>query len=134
MYPRVSFPRPFPSPQDPSWLPRAPNGAPLNGRSLQASSLLAPFFLVTPIPDMYLLPQPDCVQQCFSNMEGRRRGDVESAIVGMRAQMGNAHQVRNTHIVLTLYTVPLFSFSFTFYLFFFLFFLLINFGFRVPSL
>lgn len=74
--------------QDPKWCPTAGiGGQPLTGRSFQLLSLLGPFFSMTPVPDQFLSPKPDVIQQCFSGLENRRRSDIESAILGMRAQL-----------------------------------------------
>lgn len=72
----------------PDWVPEPLQpGGPLTGREMQTRSLLGPFLSVTPILDRFLRPMPDVLEQCFSDLEQRRKGDVENAIVSIRTAM-----------------------------------------------
>ncbi|KAJ4912092.1 putative ubiquitin conjugation factor E4 [Raphanus sativus] len=59
------------------WVPR---GAYMNGRAMELTSILGPFFHISALPDNTLFKsQPDVGQQCFSQASERRPADLLSS-------------------------------------------------------
>ncbi|CAN7141040.1 unnamed protein product [Brassica rapa subsp. narinosa] len=59
------------------WVPR---GAYMNGRAMELTSILGPFFHISALPDNTLFKsQPDVGQQCFSGASERRPADLLSS-------------------------------------------------------
>ncbi|GKA46025.1 probable ubiquitin conjugation factor E4 [Tanacetum coccineum] len=71
------------------WIPR---GAYLNGRVIEMTSILGPFFHVSALPDQSIFKgQPDVGQQCFSESATRRPADLVSAFTTIKAVMNNLY-------------------------------------------
>ena len=58
------------------------------GRAFEDDCVLGPFFSCAALPDVYPPSQPNVREQCFSNMNQRRPGDVEGAVNTLRAVTG----------------------------------------------
>ena len=53
---------------------------------------MGPCFSVSPLPDDINNSQPSVTQQCFSNLEGRRQGDIAGSLSALKMA---AKQVQN---------------------------------------
>ncbi|PWA83692.1 U-box domain-containing protein [Artemisia annua] len=71
------------------WIPK---GAYLNGRVIEMTSILGPFFHVSALPDQSIFKgQPDVGQQCFSESATRRPADLLSAFTTIKTVMNNLY-------------------------------------------
>ncbi|EFJ51708.1 hypothetical protein VOLCADRAFT_87432 [Volvox carteri f. nagariensis] len=75
-----------------AWLPADLRA--VSGRAvvLPGACWLGPFFNISPIPDDVrgaTVQEPAVLAQCFTRMEGRRPGDVNNAVSGLRLAMRN---------------------------------------------
>lgn len=73
----------------PWWIPK---GAYLNGRVIEMTSILGPFFHVSALPDDPIFKsQPDVGQQCFSEASTRRPADLLSSFTTIKTVMNNLY-------------------------------------------
>ncbi|OWM64547.1 hypothetical protein CDL15_Pgr020514 [Punica granatum] len=73
----------------PWWIPK---GAYLNGRVIEMTSILGPFFHVSALPDHTIFKsQPDVGQQCFSEASTRRPADLLSSFTTIKTVMNNLY-------------------------------------------
>ncbi|KAI8541697.1 hypothetical protein RHMOL_Rhmol08G0082500 [Rhododendron molle] len=73
----------------PWWIPK---GAYLNGRVIEMTSILGPFFHVSALPDHAMFKsQPDVGQQCFSEASTRRPADLLSSFTTIKTVMKNLY-------------------------------------------
>ncbi|XWS44355.1 hypothetical protein CRYUN_Cryun15aG0038100 [Craigia yunnanensis] len=73
----------------PWWIPK---GVYLNGRVIEMTSILGPFFHVSALPDHTIFKsQPDVGQQCFSDASTRRAADLLSSFSTIKAVMNNLY-------------------------------------------
>ncbi|XP_071709994.1 probable ubiquitin conjugation factor E4 isoform X1 [Rutidosis leptorrhynchoides] len=73
----------------PWWIPK---GAYLNGRVIEMTSILGPFFHVSALPDQSIFKgQPDVGQQCFSESSTRRPADLLSLFTTIKTVMNNLY-------------------------------------------
>ncbi|XP_058081022.1 probable ubiquitin conjugation factor E4 isoform X2 [Magnolia sinica] len=71
------------------WIPK---GAYVNGRVMEMTSILGPFFHVSALPDPGIFKsQPDVGQQCFSEASTRRPADLMSSLTTIRTVMNNLY-------------------------------------------
>lgn len=71
------------------WIPK---GAYLNGRVIEMTSILGPFFHVSALPDQTMFrSQPDVGQQCFAEASTRRPADLLSSFSTIRTVMNNLY-------------------------------------------
>ncbi|XAR71279.1 Ubiquitin--protein ligase [Bertholletia excelsa] len=71
------------------WIPK---GAYLNGRVIEMTSILGPFFHVSALPDHPIFKsQPDVGQQCFSEASTRRPADLLSSFTTIKTVMNNLY-------------------------------------------
>lgn len=71
------------------WIPK---GAYLNGRVIEMTSILGPFFHVSALPDQTIFKgQPDVGQQCFSEPSTRRPADLLSSFTTIKTVMNNLY-------------------------------------------
>ncbi|WOG93271.1 hypothetical protein DCAR_0312552 [Daucus carota subsp. sativus] len=71
------------------WIPK---GAYLNGRVIEMTSILGPFFHVSALPDQTIFrSQPDVGQQCFAEASTRRPADLLSSFSTIRSVMNNLY-------------------------------------------
>ncbi|KDP27202.1 hypothetical protein JCGZ_19901 [Jatropha curcas] len=73
----------------PWWIPK---GAYLNGRVIEMTSILGPFFHVSALPDHTIFKsEPDVGQQCFSEASTRRQSDLLSSFTTIKTLMNNLY-------------------------------------------
>ncbi|OVA12138.1 U box domain [Macleaya cordata] len=73
----------------PWWLPK---GAYVNGRVIEMTSILGPFFHVSALPDHTIFKsEPDVGQQCFSDATTRRPADLLSSFSTIKTVMNNLY-------------------------------------------
>ncbi|WCJ25643.1 Ubiquitin conjugation factor E4 A [Euphorbia peplus] len=73
----------------PWWIPK---GAYLNGRVIEMTSILGPFFHVSALPDHTIFKsEPDVGQQCFSDLSTRRQADLLSSFTTIKTLMNNLY-------------------------------------------
>ncbi|MCD7467046.1 E3 ubiquitin-protein ligase pub1 [Datura stramonium] len=73
----------------PWWIPRSVY---LNGRVIEMTSILGPFFHVSALPDNTIFKnQPDVGQQCFSESSTRRPADLLSSFTTIKTVMNNLY-------------------------------------------
>ncbi|KAK9054028.1 hypothetical protein SSX86_025104 [Deinandra increscens subsp. villosa] len=73
----------------PWWIPK---GAYLNGRVIEMTSILGPFFHVSALPDQSIFKgQPDVGQQCFSESSTQRPADLLSSFTTIKTVMNNLY-------------------------------------------
>uniref|UniRef100_A0A5B7AFM7 Putative ubiquitin conjugation factor E4 n=1 Tax=Davidia involucrata TaxID=16924 RepID=A0A5B7AFM7_DAVIN len=73
----------------PWWIPK---GAYLNGRVIEMTSILGPFFHVSALPDHTIFKsEPDVGQQCFSEASTRRPADLLSSFTTIKTVMNNLY-------------------------------------------
>nr|GMC67337.1 probable ubiquitin conjugation factor E4 [Ipomoea batatas] len=73
----------------PWWIPK---NMYMNGRVIEMTSILGPFFHVSAIPDNTLFKsQPDVGQQCFSDASTRRPADLLSSFTTIKTVMNNLY-------------------------------------------
>ncbi|KAK4772848.1 hypothetical protein SAY87_027867 [Trapa incisa] len=73
----------------PWWLPK---GDFFNGRAIEMTSILGPFFHVSALPDdTTFKSQPDVGQQCFSEASTRRPGDLLSSFTTIKTVVNNLY-------------------------------------------
>ncbi|CAN4082649.1 unnamed protein product [Withania somnifera] len=73
----------------PWWIPKSVY---LNGRVIEMTSILGPFFHVSALPDNTIFKsQPDVGQQCFSESARRRPADLLSSFTTIRTVMNNLY-------------------------------------------
>ncbi|KAK2987861.1 hypothetical protein RJ640_025628 [Escallonia rubra] len=73
----------------PWWIPK---GVYLNGRVIEMTSILGPFFHVSALPDQTMFKsQPDVGQQCFSEVSTRRAADLLSSFTTIKSVMNNLY-------------------------------------------
>ncbi|EEF29477.1 ubiquitin-protein ligase, putative [Ricinus communis] len=73
----------------PWWIPK---GAYLNGRVIEMTSILGPFFHVSALPDHTIFKsEPDVGQQCFSEVSTRRPSDLLSSFATIKTFMNNLY-------------------------------------------
>ncbi|XP_027152767.1 probable ubiquitin conjugation factor E4 [Coffea eugenioides] len=73
----------------PWWIPK---GMYLNGRVIEMTSILGPFFHVSALPDHTIFKsQPDVGQQCFSESSTRRPADLLSSFTTIKTVMNNLY-------------------------------------------
>ncbi|KAA8547943.1 hypothetical protein F0562_004372 [Nyssa sinensis] len=71
------------------WIPK---GAYLNGRVIEMTSILGPFFHVSALPDHTIFKsEPDVGQQCFSEATTRRQADLLSSFTTIKTVMNNLY-------------------------------------------
>ncbi|KAI4321341.1 hypothetical protein MLD38_034737 [Melastoma candidum] len=71
------------------WIPK---GAYLNGRVIEMTSILGPFFHVSALPDQSIFKShPDVGQQCFSEAATRRPADLLSSFTTIKTVMNNLY-------------------------------------------
>ncbi|KAI4389267.1 hypothetical protein MLD38_001507 [Melastoma candidum] len=71
------------------WIPK---GAYLNGRVIEMTSILGPFFHVSALPDQSIFKSlPDVGQQCFSEAATRRPSDLLSSFTTIKTVMNNLY-------------------------------------------
>ncbi|GLU01847.1 hypothetical protein SLE2022_191290 [Rubroshorea leprosula] len=64
----------------------------MNGRAIEMTSILGPFFHVSALPDRTIFKsQPDVGQQCFSEASSRRPADLLSSFTTIRTVMNNLY-------------------------------------------
>ncbi|GFY84878.1 U-box domain-containing protein [Actinidia rufa] len=74
----------------PWWIPK---GAYLNGRVIEMTSILGPFYHVSALPDHTIFKsQPDVGQQCFSEASTRRPADLLSSFTTIKTVMNNLYE------------------------------------------
>jgi ubiquitin conjugation factor E4 B len=73
----------------PWWIPK---GAYLNGRVIEMTSILGPFFHVSALPDHSMFKsQPDVGQHCFSEASTRRPADLLSSFTTIKTVMNDLY-------------------------------------------
>ncbi|XP_015064494.1 probable ubiquitin conjugation factor E4 [Solanum pennellii] len=73
----------------PWWIP---NSVYMNGRVIEMTSILGPFFHVSALPDHAIFKsQPDVGQQCFSESATRRPADLLSSFTTIKTVMNNLY-------------------------------------------
>ncbi|KAK4477585.1 hypothetical protein RD792_016820 [Penstemon davidsonii] len=73
----------------PWWIPK---GLYLNGRVIEMTSILGPFFHVSALPDHAIFKsEPDVGQQCFSEASTRRPADLLSSFTTIKTVMNNLY-------------------------------------------
>ncbi|XP_043723166.1 probable ubiquitin conjugation factor E4 [Telopea speciosissima] len=73
----------------PWWVPK---GAYVNGRVIEMTSILGPFFHVSALPDNTIFKsEPDVGQQCFSVASTRRPADLLSSFTTIKTVMNNLY-------------------------------------------
>ncbi|KAK1432899.1 hypothetical protein QVD17_09802 [Tagetes erecta] len=73
----------------PWWIPK---GAYLNGRVIEMTSILGPFFHVSALPDQSIFKgQPDVGQQCFAESSRQRPADLLSSFSTIKTVMNNLY-------------------------------------------
>ncbi|EYU44160.1 hypothetical protein ABFS82_08G027800 [Erythranthe guttata] len=73
----------------PWWIPKSLY---LNGRVIEMTSILGPFFHVSALPDHAIFKtEPDIGQQCFSDSSTRRPSDLNSAFTTIKTVMNNLY-------------------------------------------
>lgn len=73
----------------PWWIPK---GAYLNGRVIEMTSILGPFFHVSALPDHTIFKsEPDVGLQCFSEASTRRQADLLSSFTTIKTLMNNLY-------------------------------------------
>lgn len=73
----------------PWWIPK---GMYLNGRVIEMTSILGPFFHVSALPDHNIFKgQPDIGQQCFSESSTRRPADLLSSFTTIKSVANNLY-------------------------------------------
>lgn len=73
----------------PWWIPK---GMYLNGRVIEMTSILGPFFHVSALPDHNIFKgQPDIGQQCFSESSTRRPADLLSSFTTIKTVANNLY-------------------------------------------
>ncbi|KAJ7971035.1 Ubiquitin conjugation factor like [Quillaja saponaria] len=73
----------------PWWIPK---GVYLNGRVIEMTSILGPFFHVSALPDHTIFKsQPDVGQLCFSDASTRRPADLLSSFTTIKTVMNNLY-------------------------------------------
>ncbi|EPS64850.1 hypothetical protein M569_09926 [Genlisea aurea] len=73
----------------PWWIPK---GVYLNGRVIEMTSILGPFFHVSALPDHEIFrSQPDVGQQCFSEASTRRPADLLSSFTTIKTVMNSLY-------------------------------------------
>ncbi|CAM8986271.1 unnamed protein product [Rhodiola kirilowii] len=71
------------------WIPK---GMYLNGRVMEMTSILGPFFHISALPDPTIFKSlPDVGQQCFSDVATRRPGDLLSSFSTIKTVMNNLY-------------------------------------------
>uniref|UniRef100_A0A2P2K309 RING-type E3 ubiquitin transferase n=3 Tax=Rhizophora mucronata TaxID=61149 RepID=A0A2P2K309_RHIMU len=74
----------------PWWIPK---GAYLNGRVIEMTSILGPFFHVSALRDHTIFKsEPDVGQLCFSEVSTRRKADLLSSFTTIKTCMNRLHQ------------------------------------------
>ncbi|KAK3212551.1 hypothetical protein Dsin_017257 [Dipteronia sinensis] len=74
----------------PWWIPK---GVYLNGRVIEMTSILGPFFHVSALPDHTIFKsQPDVGQQCFSEASTRRPADLLSSFTTIKTVMKSLYK------------------------------------------
>ncbi|KAK2655850.1 hypothetical protein Ddye_008902 [Dipteronia dyeriana] len=74
----------------PWWIPK---GVYLNGRVIEMTSILGPFFHVSALPDHTIFKSlPDVGQQCFSEASTRRPADLLSSFTTIKTVMKNLYK------------------------------------------
>ncbi|KAK4850381.1 hypothetical protein QYF36_006276 [Acer negundo] len=74
----------------PWWIPK---GVYLNGRVIEMTSILGPFFHVSALPDHTIFKsQPDVGQQCFSEASTRRSADLLSSFTTIKTVMKSLYK------------------------------------------
>ncbi|XP_011035828.1 PREDICTED: probable ubiquitin conjugation factor E4 [Populus euphratica] len=69
-----------------------PTGAYLNGRVIEMTSILGPFFHVSALPDNTIFKsEPDVGQQCFSDATNRRQADLLSSFTTIKTLMNHLY-------------------------------------------
>ncbi|KAJ4826306.1 E3 ubiquitin-protein ligase pub1 [Turnera subulata] len=69
-----------------------PTGVYLNGRVIEMTSILGPFFHVSALPDRTIFrSEPDVGQQCFSESATRRPADLLSSFTTIKTLMNNLY-------------------------------------------
>ncbi|XP_075482965.1 putative ubiquitin conjugation factor E4 isoform X2 [Primulina tabacum] len=75
----------------PWWIPK---GVYLNGRVIEMTSILGPFFHVSALPDHAIFKsEPDVGQQCFSEASTRRPADLLSSFTTIKTVMNSLYDV-----------------------------------------
>ncbi|XP_042517215.1 probable ubiquitin conjugation factor E4 [Macadamia integrifolia] len=73
----------------PWWVPK---GTYVNGRVIEMTSILGPFFHVSALPDHTIFKsEPDVGQQCFSEASTRRPADLLSSFTTIKTVMNNLY-------------------------------------------
>ncbi|XP_041002571.1 probable ubiquitin conjugation factor E4 [Juglans microcarpa x Juglans regia] len=73
----------------PWWIPK---GVYLNGRVIEMTSILGPFFHVSALPDHAIFKsQPDVGLQCFSEASTHRQADLSSSFTTIKTVMNNLY-------------------------------------------
>lgn len=73
----------------PWWIPK---NVYMNGRVIEMTSILGPFFHVSALPDNTLFKsEPDVGQQCFSDVSTRRPADMLSSFTTIKTVMNNLY-------------------------------------------
>ncbi|KAF7820500.1 putative ubiquitin conjugation factor E4 [Senna tora] len=71
------------------WIPK---GVYMNGRAIEMTSILGPFFHISALPDQaFFKSQPDVGQQCFSEASTRRPSDLLSSFTTIKTVMNNLY-------------------------------------------
>ncbi|KAL1291560.1 hypothetical protein HN51_060091 [Arachis hypogaea] len=71
------------------WIPK---GVYMNGRAIEMTSILGPFFHISALPDQtFFRSQPDVGQQCFSDASTRRPADLLSSFSTIKTVMNNLY-------------------------------------------
>ncbi|KAL5723047.1 RING-type E3 ubiquitin transferase [Ranunculus cassubicifolius] len=74
---------------NPNWIPK---GSYANGRLIEMTSILGPFFHVSALPDHTIFKsEPDVGQQCFSEASTRRPADLLSSFATIKSVMNNLY-------------------------------------------
>lgn len=73
----------------PWWIPKSVY---LNGRVIEMTSILGPFFHVSALPDHVIFKsEPDVGQQCFSDASSRRPADLLSSFTTIKTVLNNLY-------------------------------------------
>ncbi|KAL8471662.1 hypothetical protein ACS0TY_029065 [Phlomoides rotata] len=73
----------------PWWIPKSVY---MNGRVIEMTSILGPFFHVSALPDHYMFKsEPEIGQQCFSEASTRRPADLLSSFTTIKTVMNNLY-------------------------------------------
>ncbi|KAE9590331.1 hypothetical protein Lal_00028116 [Lupinus albus] len=71
------------------WIPK---GVYMNGRAIEVTSILGPFFHISALPDQTIFKsQPDIGQQCFSDASTRRPADLLSSFSTIKTVMNSLY-------------------------------------------